>query len=82
MHRLEDARPSVAKAGGCCEPEAAAHAGRDVGEDVAERVLGQDHVEPLGMLDELQPRSVDEHVLELHVRIVRGDACHRLAPEP
>ena len=55
---------------------------RDVGEDVAERVLGQDHVEPLGVLDELQPRRVDEHVLELHVRIVGGDACHRLAPEP
>ena len=82
MDRLEDAGPSVAEARGCRKPEAAAHAGRDVGEDVAERVLGQEHVESLGMLDELQPCRVDEHVLELNVRIVRGDARDVLAPEP
>ena len=82
MHRLEDAGPAVAEARRGREPEAAAHAGRDVGEDVAERVLGQDHVEPLRALDELHSRRVDEHVLELDVRIVGRDAHHRLAPEP
>ena len=82
MHRLEDAGTPVAEARRSREPEAAAHAGRDVGEDVAEGVLGQDHVEPLRVLDELQARGVDEHVLELDVRIVRRHPIHRLAPEP
>ena len=82
VHRLEDAGAAVAEARRGRQPEAAAHARRDVGEDVAERVLGQDHVELLRALDELHSRRVDEHVLELDVRIVRRDADHRLAPEP
>ena len=82
MHRLEDAGPAVAEARRGCEPEAAAHAGSNVGEDVAEGVLGDDHIEPSGALDEVQPRRVDEHVLELDVRIVHRDTRHGLAPEP
>jgi hypothetical protein len=33
------------------------------------------------MLDELQPRRVDQHVGQLDIRIVSGDARHRFAPE-
>ena len=71
--------PRLAEA---ASPRPPAHPRRDVGEDVAERVLGQDHVELLRALDELHPRGVDEHVLELDVRVVGRDARHRLAPEP
>ena len=37
-----------------------------VGEDVAEHVLGQDHVEVAGARDQLHRGVVDQHVLELH----------------
>ena len=54
-----------------------------VGEDVAEQVLGEDHVEVARRGDELHRGVVDEHVLELDVReLLRVHAHHRLAPQP
>jgi len=66
----------------CRKPEAATRARCDVGEDVAERVLGQDHVELHGIEHELHPSIVDEHVLEPHVGVVACQAGDDLTPEP
>ena len=44
VDRLEDARAAVGERGRGREPDAAADGGGEVGEDVAEEVLGHDHV--------------------------------------
>ena len=75
-------RRAVAEAGGGRDPEAACNVGGDVGEDVAEGVLRQEHVEPGRPLDEREACGVDEHVLELDVGVVAGDVRHDLAPQP
>ena len=73
VDRLEDARPSVGQRGRGREPDAAADGGGEVGEHVAEEVLGHDHVVGGGPLDEQHRHRVDELVLERHVR----DAARR-----
>ena len=52
-----------------------------VREDVAEHVLGQDHVEVGRPRYQLHGRVVDQHVLERDARVVRRDALDHLAPE-
>ena len=70
VHRLEDARVRVAEAGRRREPEPAGHAGGDVGEDVAERVLHHEHVEGRRVRDDQHRDAVDEPVRQLDVGIV------------
>ena len=82
VDRLEDPRPVVAEARRRRQPEPAGHRGGEVGEDVAEHVLGHDDVELLGRARELHGRVVDEHVLDLDVRILGGDLVDDAAPEP
>ena len=56
---------------------------RLVAEDVAEHVLGQDHLEVAGRRDQLHRGVVDEQVLELDIReLVAVNLAHDLAPEP
>ena len=81
MHGLEDAGAQFAEACRGSDAETAAASCRDVREDVAERVLGQDHVELRGIEHELHARVVDEHVLEPHVGVVACQAGDDLAPE-
>src|ERR1044071_3214557 len=50
------------------QADAAREHRRLVAEDVAEHVLGEDHVEMAGIGDELHRGVVDEHVLQLDVR--------------
>jgi hypothetical protein len=67
--------PAVAEARRRGQPEAAAVTGGDVGEDVAERVLGQDHVESGPVLDEVACAPVSTSmVLELDVGVVGRDS--------
>ena len=81
MDGLEDAGPAVRKARRRGEAEPAGQRGGLVGEDVAEHVLGQQHVELLRIADQLHRRVVDEHVLELDVRIVARDVGDHCSPE-
>ena len=50
-------------------------------EDVAEQVLGDDHVEVGRAADQLHGGVVDEHVLQLDVRVRRGGLDDLLAPQ-
>ena len=53
-------------------PERAGEHRRLVGEDVAEHVLGDDHLEVARRGDQLHRGGVDEQVLELDVRELLG----------
>ncbi len=72
--------PSASEARGE-HAEGAGQHGRLVGEDVAEHVLAEDHVELLRPLDQLHGGVVDVHVGQFHIRIFLGDAGDDLAPE-
>ena len=64
-------------------PDRAGEHRRLVAEDVAEHVLGDDHVEVTRGGDELHRGVVDERVPELDVRELLGmHAAHDLAPRP
>ena len=82
VHRLEDAGAAVAEAGRGEHAERAGEHRGLVAEDVAEHVLGDDHVEAGRVGDELHRGVVDEQVVELDVGVVGGDPAHDLAPEP
>ena len=74
---------ALAQAGAGQHPERAGDDRRLVAEDVAEHVLGEDHVEVARRGDELHRGRVDERVLELDVRELLGvHAVDDLAPEP
>ena len=63
-------------------PDRAGQHRRLVAEDVAEHVLGEDHVEVTRRGDQPHRRVVDEQVLELDVRELRRvDLAHDLAPQ-
>ena len=62
--------PSPSEADGR-EPDAARDRGGEVGEDVAEQVLGDDHVVRRRLLDQLHRHRVDELVVELDVGVAR-----------
>ena len=81
MDRLEDPGARLAEGRRRREADSAGGDRRDVGEDVAERVLGEQDVEPGGIADELHRRIVDEHVVERDVGVVDGHGVDDLAPE-
>ena len=82
VDRLEDARAAVAERGGRREPDAARDRGGEVGEDVAEEVLGDDHVVRGRLLDQLHRHRVDELVVEPHVGELGGHLVGEAVPEP
>ena len=61
-------RARLAERGAGQHPDRAGEHRGLVAEDVAEHVLGEDHVEVARRGDELHRGVVDEHVLELDVR--------------
>ncbi len=81
MDRLEDPRARLAEGRRRREADSAGGDRRDVGEDVAERVLGEQDVEAAGIADELHRRIVDEHVVERDVGVVEGHGVDDLPPE-
>ena len=73
---------AVAERGAGQHPERARDHRRLVAEDVAEHVLGDDHVEVARRGDELHRGVSTSSVLELDVRVLlRRDAAHDLAPQ-
>src|ERR1019366_1234933 len=52
-----------------------------VGKDVAEEVLGKDHVEGRGSLDQPHGKRINQRMLEFHVGILLGYLVHDLPPE-
>ena len=82
VDRLVHARAALlAEARRGQHPERAGEHRRLVAEDVAEHVLGQDHVEARRLRDELHRRVVDEQVVELDVGELGRDALDGLAPQ-
>ena len=81
VDRLEDAGAAVAEARRRSQAETAGDGRGDVGEDVAEHVLGHDHVEAVGVGDELHRRAVDERMPQLDVGIVRRHLVDDPPPE-
>ena len=71
VHRLEEPRAAVGEACRRRHPEPAGDRRGEVGEDVAEHVLGDDDVELLWRRRELHRRVVDEHVLDAHAGELR-----------
>jgi len=63
------------------DTEAALDHGRQVGEDVAEHVAGDDRVEPLGVLDAPHGRGVDVGMLARDVRVLPPHLLERAGPE-
>ncbi len=83
VDRLEEAgRARGAETGRRQHPQRAGEHRRLVAEDVAEEVLGDDHVEVGGTGDELHRGVVDQQVVERDVGVLRRDPAHHLAPEP
>ncbi len=83
MDGLEEAGIAVgAEAGRGQHAQRSRQHRRLVAEDVAEEVLGDDHVELRGPRDELHRGVVDEQVVERDVGVVGGDGGDDLAPEP
>ena len=80
VRRLEEAVPvaDVARRG---EAEAADRGGAEVGEDVAEHVLRDDHVEVRGPLHEVERGRVDVRCLELDVGVCGRHVRDDLAEE-
>ena len=74
-------RPPLAERRRRQQPERSGKDARLVRQDVAEQVLGHEHVELGGSLDEEHRARVDELVVELDVREVRGDLGGNAPPE-
>ncbi len=74
-------RPPLAERRRRQQPERSGKDARLVRQDVAEQVLGHEHVELGGALDEEHRARVDELVVELDVREVRGDLVGNPPPE-
>ena len=71
-----------AEAGGGEHAEGAADDAHFIGENVAEHVFGEEHVELVGVAGELHGGVVDIHVAQLDFRCVLGKVFgHDLAPE-
>ena len=54
----------------------------EIGDDIAEHITGDDHIEVSGTAQQVHGGRIDQHVLQRHVRIVLADLHDDLAPEP
>ena len=66
---------------GCGPPDAPADRTPEVGEDVAEQVVGDNDVVLLGALHEMDARSVDVVIARRDVRVLRGHDVERALPQ-
>ncbi len=73
-------RPACADGGGRQHPEAPGEDRGLIGQDVAEQVLGHDHVELGGLHDEEHRARVDELMVDLDVRILRAEVLDYATP--
>ena len=72
---------AVPQAGGGHHADAAGDLAGLVGQDVAEHVLRDNHVELGGILADLHGAVVHEHLPVFHVRVLRRQAVHHLPPQ-
>jgi len=72
-HRFEHARAFGVDVAAGGNTQTALNHRRQVGDDVAEQVVGDDHVEPLGVFHEPHDRGVHVGVIAFHRRILRAD---------
>src|SRR5699024_5769168 len=84
VHRLEHRRVG---AGGVDvaagrQADAAGDRGRQVGDDVAEQVVGDDHVEAARIGHQVHHRGVDVHVVGGDLRVLGGHLVHGALPQP
>ena len=63
------------------QPERPHQHGRFVAQDIAEHVLGEDHVERRRLGDQLHRRKVDVQVLQAHVGVVATHPRDHVAPQ-
>ena len=81
VDRLEHRDPSGVQVGRAGEADAAAHRTTEVGEDVAEEVVGDDHVVALRVLHEVDAGGVDVVVGGLDLGELLGHLVERALPE-
>jgi hypothetical protein len=81
VDRLKEAGAGIAEAGGRREAEPAREPRCEVGEDVSEGVLGEEHVELGRREHELHRGVVDEHVLERELRVTARHVRRDASPE-
>ena len=74
MHGFEQRRPRALRVevGRRCEPDAAGDGTGEVGEDVAEQVVGDDDVIAVRVLDKNDAGGVDVVVSGGHLGVLRG----------
>ena len=83
VHRLEHAREGAVRVdvAGCREADAAADRRGEIGEDVAEQVVGDDDVEPAGVRHHEDRRGVHVQVVDGDVRVFGRDPVDGALPE-
>ena len=83
VDRLEQrrARPGRVEVRRGGPPDPAGDGAAEVGEDVAEEVVGDDHVVPAGVLHEVDARGVDVVVAGRDVGVLGGDLVEGALPE-
>src|SRR5450432_3843295 len=83
VHRLKHAGRSAGRVdvATCRQADAPGNRGAEVGEDVAEQVVGDDHVEPLRVGHEVDGRGIDMAVVDGNVREIGTDGVNRAGPE-
>lgn len=81
MDGLVQAPGAVAKAGGRDHADGTGDHGGFVRQNVAEHILGDDHVELRGVLHDLHSAVVHEHLAVLHIRVLGLQPVHHSAPQ-
>ncbi|CDN41806.1 Glutamine amidotransferases class-II [Paenibacillus sp. P22] len=81
VDRLVQAEAAFAEGSGAQHADGARQHGSLVAQDIPEHVLRHDDVEARRTAKQLHGAVVDEHMLKLHLRILRRDPVHDLAPE-
>ena len=81
MDRLEHRHAIRVQVGGGSQADTAGHRTTEVGEDVAEQVVGDDHVVTLGVLHEVDAGGVDMVVRRLDLGVLGSDFVEGAFPE-
>ena len=81
MDGLVQATGAVAKAGGWDHTDGTGDHGSLVRQDIAEHILGDNHVELRGVLHDLHGAVVHEHLAVLHIRVLGLQPVHHSAPQ-
>src|SRR5690349_4165095 len=81
MHRLEQSGPTRVEVGAGGEPETTDQPGTEVRQDIAVKVVGDDHLKPLGLAHHLHGERIDVPVFRYDPGELGGDAREGLLPD-